>query len=125
LAPHQAYIAPPGRHLIAKPDGTLRLSTEEPVHHVRPSADLLLESVAESYGPRAIGIILTGTGTDGATGASAIKRLGGVVIAQNEETSDYFGMPSAAIHTGSVDYVLPLDEIPGAILDIIAGASTK
>lgn len=71
------YIAPPDRHLLLSEDGSMTLSDSELVHFVRPSADLLFESVAGSYGKRAIACVLTGTGSDGAMGASAVKSRGG------------------------------------------------
>jgi two-component system chemotaxis response regulator CheB len=113
------YIAPPNRHLLVNPDGTLSLSQSELVHFVRPSADLLFESVAASYRDRAIAVVLTGTGSDGAMGVQAIKKMGGTVIAQDEATAEFFGMPSAAIHSGSVDFVLPLDEISAALITLV------
>ena len=116
LLPGMVYIAPPDRHLLVNPDGTLSLSQSELVHFVRPSADLLFESVAATAKQRAIAVVLTGTGTDGNMGVRAIKKMGGTVIVQNEQTSEFFGMPSAAIQTGCVDCILPLDEIPKALL---------
>jgi two-component system chemotaxis response regulator CheB len=113
------YIAPPNRHLLVNPDGTLSLSQSELVHFVRPSADLLFESVAASYRERAIAVVLTGTGSDGAMGVQAIKKMGGTVIAQDEASAEFFGMPSAAIHSGSVDFVLPLDEIAAALITLV------
>lgn len=113
------YIAPPNRHLLVNPDGTLSLSQSELVHFVRPSADLLFESVAASYRERAIAVVLTGTGSDGAMGVQAIKKMGGTVIAQDETTAEFFGMPGAAIHSGSVDFVLPLDEISTALIALV------
>src|SRR5262245_44350736 len=70
------YVAPPDHHLLVEPGGRLALTSTELVHFVRPSADLLFESVAGAYGPRAIGCVLTGTGQDGATGVAAIKARG-------------------------------------------------
>jgi two-component system chemotaxis response regulator CheB len=112
-------IAPPNRHLLVNSDGTLSLSLSELVHFVRPSADLLFESVAATYRDRAIGVVLTGTGSDGNMGVRAVKKMGGTVIAQDEATSQFFGMPSAAIETGSVDFVLPLPEIAGALVTLV------
>jgi two-component system, chemotaxis family, protein-glutamate methylesterase/glutaminase len=83
LTPAMVYIAPPNRHLLVNPDGTLSLSQSELVHFVRPSADLLFESVAASYKDRAIVVVLTGTGSDGAMGVQAIKKMGGTVIVQD------------------------------------------
>ena len=113
------YIAPPNRHLLVNSDGTLSLTQSELVHFLRPSADLLFESVAASYRERAIAVVLTGTGSDGAMGVQAIKKMGGTVIAQDEDSAEFFGMPSAAIHSGSVDFVLPLDEIPTALVTLV------
>src|SRR5438105_3151036 len=114
LRPGTIAIAPPNKHLLVNPDGTLSLSSSELVHFVRPSADLLFESVAASYRDRAIGVVLTGTGSDGTMGVRAIDKMGGTVIAQDEATSEFFGMPDAAIKTGAVDFILPLDEIAPA-----------
>jgi two-component system chemotaxis response regulator CheB len=119
------HIAPPGSHVLVNSDGSLSLSKAELVHFVRPSADLLFESAAASYTDRVIAVVLTGTGTDGASGVSAVKKMGGTVVVQDEESSDYFGMPSAAIATGCADFVIPLDEIPAALVTLAeeAGAS--
>lgn len=119
VSPATVYIAPPNRHLLVNPDGTLSLSQSELVHFLRPSADLLFESVAASYRERAIAVVLTGTGSDGAMGVQAIKKMGGTVIAQDETTAEFFGMPGAAIQSGSVDFVLPLDEIPTALVTLV------
>ena len=119
LAPGIVYVAPPNRHLLVNSDGSLSLSQTELVHFVRPSADLLFESVAASYKERAIAVVLTGTGSDGAMGVKAIKKMGGTVIVQNEKSSEFSGMPSAAIHTGQSDFILPLDEIAGALATLV------
>jgi two-component system chemotaxis response regulator CheB len=124
LCPGTVYIAPPNRHLLVNPDGTLSLSQSELVHFVRPSADLLFESVAASYQERAIAVVLTGTGSDGTMGVEAIKKMNGTVIAQDRETSEFFGMPSAAIHSGCVDFILPLDEIPTALVTLVMKGDT-
>ena len=130
LAVHQAaegdrlrsgtvYVAPPDYHLLVNPDGTLSLSKSELVHFVRPSADLLFESLAASYQDRAIAIVLSGTGSDGVMGVQAISKMHGTVIAQDQATSKFFGMPNAAIQTGCVDFTLPLEEIASAILTLM------
>jgi two-component system, chemotaxis family, protein-glutamate methylesterase/glutaminase len=119
LTPAMVYIAPPNRHLLVNPDGTLSLSQSELVHFVRPSADLLFESVAASHKDRAIVVVLTGTGSDGAMGVQAIKKMGGTVIVQDEQTSQFFGMPAAAIQTGNADFILPLDEIGSALVTLV------
>jgi two-component system chemotaxis response regulator CheB len=99
----------------------MSLTQTELVNFVRPSADLLFESVAAAYGERAIAVVLTGAGKDGSMGVTAIKKRGGTVIAQDESSSEFFSMPSAAIKTGAVDFVLALDEIPGALATLVAG----
>lgn len=119
LKPATIYIAPPNRHLLVNKNRTLSLSQSELVHFVRPSADLLFESVAASFQERAIAVVLTGTGSDGNMGVKAIKQMGGTVIAQDEKTSEFFGMPGAAIATGSVDFILPLKEIPPALISLV------
>ena len=118
--PGVVRVAPPDHHLLVDADGSLSLTRTELVHFVRPSADLLFESGAASFGNRAIGIVLTGTGSDGSLGVEAIKRRGGTVIAQDEATSDFFGMPGAAIDSGAVDFVLPLDQIADALTSLVS-----
>ena len=121
LRPCTVYVAPPDRHLLVNQDGTLSLSQTELVHFVRPSADLLFESVAGSYKTKAIAVVLTGSGSDGGMGVKAIKKMGGKIIVQNEETADFFGMPAAAIATGCADYILPLNEIAAELMTLVAG----
>jgi two-component system chemotaxis response regulator CheB len=121
LKPGVAYIAPPDVHLLVNPDGTASLSSGERVHYLRPSGDVLFESVAASYGPRAIAVVLTGTGRDGSAGLLLIKRAGGKVIAQDEATAEFGGMPGEAIRTHGVDMILPLDEIAPALMLLVMG----
>jgi two-component system chemotaxis response regulator CheB len=109
-------VAPPDAHLLVDEDEMLHLDHSELVHHVRPSADVLLLSLAQNHRGPCTAIVLSGTGIDGAAGAAAVKRAGGRVLAQNEATSQYFGMPGAAILAGGVDEVLPLDAIAAAVL---------
>lgn len=117
--PGTVYIAPPDRHLLVGPGGTLTLSGSELVHFLRPSADLLFESVAGAYGAQAIACVLTGTGSDGAMGVDAIKSRGGTVIAEDPRTAEFKGMPEAAVGTGSVDFVLALEEIAAVIRGLV------
>jgi two-component system, chemotaxis family, protein-glutamate methylesterase/glutaminase len=123
LAPGLALIAPPNRHLLVNPDRTLSLSQSELVHFVRPSADLLFESTAAAYKERAIAVVLSGAGRDGAMGVRAIKKMGGTVIVQDEKTSQFFGMPGAAQQTGLVDFILPLSEIAPALRTLVSGGA--
>jgi two-component system chemotaxis response regulator CheB len=110
-------VAPPDAHLLFGADGRLHLEQSELVHHVRPSADVLLLSLAQNHQGRTIAVVLSGTGIDGAAGAAALERVGGEVLAQDEATSDYFGMPGAAILAGGVEHVLPLDRIAAAVVE--------
>jgi len=114
-----AYIAPGDRHMrVICEGGRLRATMEEGerIRGGRPSADMLLSSVAEAAGEKAIGVILTGMGGDGSRGIKRIKECGGHTIAQDEDTSLVWSMPSAAIRLGVVDQVLPIDQIPKALL---------
>jgi two-component system, chemotaxis family, protein-glutamate methylesterase/glutaminase len=119
------YIAPPDRHLLVNANGTLSLSHSELVHFVRPSADLLFESVAASYRTRAIAVVLTGTGSDGSMGIGAIKKMGGTVVAQDQASAEFSGMPGAAIRSGNADFVLPLDEIAPALVTLVMKELSK
>lgn len=115
-APGIVYIAPPDRHLLVREGGVLTLTESELVHFVRPSADLLFESVAATYGDRAIACVLTGTGVDGSMGVTAVSDRGGTVIVEDPETAEFNGMPEAAAATGAAAFVLPLDQI-ASVLD--------
>jgi two-component system, chemotaxis family, protein-glutamate methylesterase/glutaminase len=117
LRPGLVVLAPTGRHLLVA-EGVARLSDAPPVDTFRPSVTPLFASAARVYGARACGVILTGMGHDGAFGMRAIKDAGGPTIAQDEATSAVFGMPRAAIELGAVDRVLPLDEIPRALVEL-------
>jgi two-component system, chemotaxis family, protein-glutamate methylesterase/glutaminase len=119
LQPGHVYLAPPDHHLLINRDGTISLTQTELVNFVRPSADLLFESVAAAYGERAIAVVLSGAGKDGSIGVTAIKKRGGTVIVQDEASSEFFGMPSAAIRTGTVDFVLAVDEIARALVTLV------
>ena len=83
---------------------------------MRPAADVLMFSMAEVYGSKNVGVVLTGMGADGAIGIKAIKEKGGVTIAQDQKTSVVFGMPHVAFQTGCVDKVAPLELIPKEIM---------
>ena len=109
-----AYCAPPDLHLLVKGGGTLTLMHTARTQYVRPSADELFASAALVYGPRALAVVLSGTGRDGARGVLAVKAAGGRVVAQSKESAEHFGMPEAAISTGAVDAVLTLEEIAAA-----------
>ena len=115
------YVAVPDRHLVVI-DGRVRLAVSAPVHHARPAIDCLFESVARSWRSAAVGVILTGNGSDGASGIAAIKQAGGGTIAQDPREAEFPGMPRAAIATGCIDSVLPLLDIAPAVTHAVAVA---
>ena len=121
LCPGVVYIAPPDWHLLVNPDGTLTLAHTPLVNFTRPAADVMLESVAKSCQQRAIAVILTGMGSDGALGIQKIKELGGTTIAQDPKTAEFANMPKAAIHTQAVDWVLPLNQIAPTLVQLVRG----
>ena len=112
------YVAPSDRHLTIDRFARLRLNSNPRVNFTRPAVDPLFDSAAVNFDKRVIAILLTGFGKDGSQGATAVQKAGGVVIVQDQATSQHFGMPSAAIATGHVDYVLPLGEISSRILQL-------
>jgi two-component system chemotaxis response regulator CheB len=105
--------------MLVNPDGDISLTRSELVHFVRPSADLLFESVAATYKDRSIAVVLTGTGRDGSMGVQAVKKMGGVVLVQDQASSEFAGMPSASIATGAVDRILPLDQIASTLVNLV------
>ena len=109
------YVAPGGRHLELTPGGRLSVRRAGRINFVCPSADLLFASAARRYGSRALAVVLTGEGRDGAQGAKAVRKAGGFVLVQDRSTSEHFGMPCSAIETRKPDLVLPLGEIAYAL----------
>lgn len=114
-APNAIYLMPPKTEMIIS-GGKLLLTEKEPSNSLSLPIDLFFRSLAEDIGPRAVGIVLSGTGSDGSRGIRAIHEAGGLVIAQSEETSKFDGMPRSAIETGMVDFVLPPEEIPQTLM---------
>jgi two-component system chemotaxis response regulator CheB len=111
MVPGTVYIARSGSHLVVRPKGRLALETSPPVRGFRPSCDVLLTSAAEAFGTRALGVILTGMGRDGARGLKEIRERGGRTIAQDRATCAVYGMPKEAVRLGAAEEVLPLDQI--------------
>jgi two-component system chemotaxis response regulator CheB len=112
------YVAPPDLHMIVSP-GVVRLSRGPHENHTRPAIDPLFRSVGVAYGPRAVGVVLTGLLNDGASGLRAIKRCGGVTIVQDPHEAAYPDMPRAALNATEVDYRVPVGEM-AALLDRLA-----
>lgn len=116
----RAIMAPPDRHLILD-RGRLRLTGDPERHSCRPSVDILFESVAREMGSRTAAALLTGMGRDGAAGMLAIRRAGGLTIAQDAATSVVYGMPREAAALGGAELILPLSEIAPALAHFSAG----
>ncbi len=119
VAPGTILVAPAGIHtrLARRAGSVLVCLDEEPREALhRPSADVLMASVAVVYGRRAVGVVLTGMGSDGTEGLRAIRASGGRTLAESEETCVIFGMPKAAIEAGVVDRIVPLERVAGEIL---------
>lgn len=120
IVPGHVYVAPADYHLLVD-DDHFALSIEGPVRFSRPSIDVLFETAAESFGERAVAVVLTGANDDGCRGALAIKEAGGLVYAQDPATAERREMPDGVIVTGAVDAVLPVPEI-AAVLNRLGGA---
>jgi two-component system chemotaxis response regulator CheB len=119
LRPGECVIAPGDFHLavVHQPGGyQTRLLQTPPIHHCRPAVDVLFRSAAEAAGQHAVGVLLTGMGSDGALGMQAIRSAGGTTIAQDEATSVVYGMPRAAVELGVVDRIAALEAIPAAVV---------
>ncbi len=122
--PGEAWVAPGGKHMTVEPsaDGVrLRLDEGPLVQSVRPSADRLFESIATTFGRRAMVIVLTGMGRDGRDGAEAIRGAGGAVAVQDADTSVVWGMPGAVHKAGLAQWVMPLEAMSGFVEDLAGG----
>lgn len=114
------FVVPPGQHAVVDTSDHIVLIPSDGPPPYRPSADLLLVSLALTSGPRTIAVVLSGMGRDGATGAEAVHRFGGLVIASDERSSAYFAMPKAAIERDqAVDLVLPINEIATKLVGLL------
>jgi two-component system chemotaxis response regulator CheB len=119
------YVTPANRHTRITQDHVMMMSDHIKINFLHASADPLFRSAAEAFGARAIGVVLSGGGKNGAAGSKAIRDAGGIVIAQNEATSEHFGMPKAAIDAGAVTDVLALDDIAGALTELVDHSHTR
>jgi two-component system chemotaxis response regulator CheB len=120
LQPARVIVAPPGRHLLVTPRRTTALIESGAAPPSRPSADLLLTTLATAVGPQAIAVVLSGGGHDGATGATAVHLFGGTVLASDEASSTSYAMPLATIQRDSaINQVAPLSEIADLLVALI------
>ena len=115
------YLAPRDYHLMVE-QGSLALNVDEPVNHARPSVDVLFESVADVYRTRAVGVILTGDGADGARGLARLMDVGAITVVQDPATAARRGMPDAALLAARVDHVARLEEIAPLLTRLVAVA---
>ena len=123
-----AYIAQGGRHMRVRQcaEGVVIETTlDPPEQHCRPSVDYLFRSVSEVYGAHALGVIMTGMGSDGTHGLAAMKAKGANVLAQDEKSSTVFGMPGAAAEAGLTDEQLPLDQLANRIVDLVVRSQNR
>ncbi len=116
----KVLVAPDGYHTIVSKRKTIRLITGDAVNNVKPAIDVLFNTIAEEYGGRALGILLTGMGADGADGLKRIRDSGSATIAQSEESCTVFGMPKVAIERGAAAEVLSVEDIIHALLNVHA-----
>jgi two-component system, chemotaxis family, protein-glutamate methylesterase/glutaminase len=117
LRPGTAYIAAPDYHLLVE-DGRLALTTDEPVQYARPSIDVLLQTAAEAYRERCVGVVLTGANADGASGLARIAELGGAALVQDPETAERDEMPRAALARVPTATVAPVAEIAPLLVEL-------
>jgi two-component system, chemotaxis family, protein-glutamate methylesterase/glutaminase len=115
IAPGQVYLAPSNYHLVVE-RGFFSLSVDPPVCFARPSIDVLFESVADSYGPRGMAVMLTSSNEDGADGAAAVKNAGGRVLVQDPRTAESAVGPRAVIARVAVDGILTLEALPARLM---------
>ena len=119
LAGGTVYFAPPNYHLQLENDCTISLSTDQKINFSRPAIDVLFETASWAYKDKLLGILLTGSNSDGAEGLKAIKKYGGTTIVQNPETANAGKMPGAAIKKETPSFILDLEDIAGKIVELI------
>ena len=118
IVPGKVYLAPPNYHLMIERDKTFSLTVDERVNFARPSIDVLFESAAGAYKNKLIGVILTGSSSDGTAGLKKIKEYGGLTIAQDPKTAESAYMPASAIAAIKPDYILSLEDIIKLLIKI-------
>ncbi|MCP4111163.1 MAG: chemotaxis response regulator protein-glutamate methylesterase [Desulfobacteraceae bacterium] len=122
VVPGLALIAPGNYHMVLNRKGgnyLVRIKSGPPVHYQRPSVNVLFQSVAKHAGHNAVGILLTGMGSDGAKGLLAMRENGAFTMAQDEKTCVVFGMPKEAIKIGAADEIVSLPDIPREIINVL------
>jgi two-component system chemotaxis response regulator CheB len=123
LAPNTIFIAPGGKQMKVEKNESgakmLRICDDPPENSCKPSVDYLFRSVAEHFGEKATGIIMTGMGSDGSLGIEAMKARGAFIVAQDEASCTVFGMPKKPIESGLVDLILPLEKIAAEIINAV------
>ncbi len=119
LLPGRVYVAPDGHHLLAAADQSVALRPPAPADRFCPSADVLFESVADVYKARAIGVILTGMGDDGARGLLRLRRAGAHTLGQDRASSVVYGMPGVAAELGALGQIAPLEQIAPAVRQLV------
>lgn len=125
IEPGRAYLAPGGLHMVVTDSGTIALNESPTLHGVRPAADYLFKSAVAKYGSRCIGAVLTGMGKDGADGAVEVRKAGGVVFGECEESCVVYGMPKAAMQAGGIDAEFRVERIPAAIISAMNGGQRR
>ena len=128
LVPGIVLVAPGDHHLTVRKEGSnvfVKLNKDPAIGGLRPAVDPMMISVAETFGAKTIGVILTGMGHDGAKGMQAVKRLRGMTIAEDQSTAVVFGMPKAAIDAGVVDTILPLPQVAEGIMQCLKKGGLK
>lgn len=118
------YVCPADRH-VRVDRGTLRLTDDPPVNFVRPAADPLFASAAECFGAGTLGVVLTGRGRDGAAGAAAVRRGGGLVLVQDPATCAAPSMPQAVLSGCGADFVLPVEKLAHALVSLVMAPSVS
>jgi two-component system chemotaxis response regulator CheB len=121
LLPGYVYLAPDDHHLTLRAPGTIGLQPPAGGDRFCPSANLLFDSIAKTYGPNAIGLVLTGMGDDGTRGLLALRAAGAPTLAQDAASCVVYGMPRAAIEAGAITHTEPLATMAEVVLGLVAG----
>ena len=120
----KVYIIPPNHHVLLE-DDKLMLKEMDKKHGINLPIDVFFRSMKDNIAEKSVAVILSGTGSDGTLGIKEVKEAGGLTIVQQPDTADYDGLPTNAIRTGVIDYVIPVNEMPNAILNYIENEFRK